>query len=453
MLDRVLQALERRHARRVHPSTARHGRPARRPSPAAVRGARLTVALSLGVLLPAQAMAQAPGATEQRTYPGGYRVLQYTPSALDRSEPAPLFVMLHGCNTTAEQQQFANELDAQAERDGFVVLYPEHDHLTALHAAGCWNFPTDTARSSPDPAGIATMVRDALDRRQPAIDANRVYLSGMSSGAMMAAVLGATYPDLFAAIHMNAGCAYRAGFCVGVPPTRASADLAKEAVTAMGGRRRAMPVLITQGDQDRVVPFAHSAQVRDQWRGTDNLIMSGSLQAPIAATPSRVREDTPDGRYPSTVEQFDDDTGCTLIERWTIHGMDHYWPGGSTDPAARQFTDPKGPDGGELAWDFFRRYRKPAAAGSPCATSPAVMTPPRRRCWSRRRFVVTLPRGIRHARVTLDGVRLRVGRRSVVIDLRGRTRGPVRVVITGRSARGRLVRIVRIYRPCTTRPA
>ncbi len=403
------------------------------------------VVAALALVAPAAAQAAAPGTTQTRTYPGGYRAIQYTPAALDRSRPAPLFVMVHGCGTTAEQQEAANELDQQAERDGFVVLYPDHDHATALHAIGCWNWVTDTTRTSPDPAAIAAMVRDAMGRGTPAIDPARVYLAGMSSGAMISAVLGATYPDLFAAIHMNAGCAYRAGVCTGAGPTRDTADLAREAYAAMGERKRVVPMLVTQGDKDGTVPPSHAAQVRDQWRETNDLVLSGRLDGPLTATPTRTREETPAGRYPSSVEQYDDPAGCTLVERWTIHGMDHFWPGGSADPASAPFTDPKGPDGGDLAWAFFRRYRKPSApGGSPCVAAPA----PKPRCRSRRRFRVTVPGGLRGVRVTLNGRRLAVRGRAVVVDLTGRPRGRARLVITGRTATGRRVRVVRTYTTC-----
>lgn len=403
---------------------------------------RVLAGLVLALALPGAATA-ATGTTQERTYPGGYRALQYTPAALDRSKPAPLFVMVHGCGTTAEQQEAANELDPQAERDGFVVLYPDHDHQTALHAIGCWNWVTDTARTSPDPSAIATMVRDVLARAQPPIDPDRVYLSGMSSGAMMTGIVGATYPELFAAINMQAGCAFRAGVCAATPPTRPTADLAREASGAMGERRRVLPVLVTQGDRDGTVPPSHGPQVRDQWLGTNNLALSGRLDAPLAAAPTRTREDTPAGRYASTVEQYDDPSGCTLVERWTIKGMDHFWPGGSPDPASAAFTDPRGPDGGDLAWAFFERYRRPAAAGgSPCATAtPAA-------CASRRRFRVRVPTALRHPRAVLDGRTRAIRRRTVLVDLRGRPAGRARLVVTGRGPKGRTVRIVRTYRTC-----
>jgi beta-glucosidase len=75
-----------------------------------------------------------------------------------------------------------------------------------------------------------------------------------------------------------------------------------------------------------------------------------------------------------------------------------------------------------------------------------------RSCTSRRSFVIRLPKSLRSARVTVGGERARVTRRgrrlTARIDLRGRRAGHVVVRITGRTARGKVVRQTRVYRPC-----
>jgi poly(3-hydroxybutyrate) depolymerase len=102
----------------------------------------------------------------------------------------------------------------------------------------------------------------------------------------------------------------------------------------------------------------HSKQVLDQWRMTDNLVASGTTARPIAAVPSRTREVIARGRYRSTVERYDAAPGCLGLERWTIHGMGHAWPGGTNDPEYGPFTDLRGPDGGQVIWSFLRQFRK-----------------------------------------------------------------------------------------------
>src|SRR4051795_168262 len=124
---------------------------------------------ALAVVALAPGVGIGPGHVETRTFPHGYRAVVYTPTTLDRSRPAPLLVMLHGCNMTAEQQEAVGDLDAKAERERFAVLYP--DFATADRAFPCWRFRSDTRRTRPDPAAVAAMVRDAVVRRSPVIDA------------------------------------------------------------------------------------------------------------------------------------------------------------------------------------------------------------------------------------------------------------------------------------------
>jgi acyl-homoserine lactone acylase PvdQ len=70
-------------------------------------------------------------------------------------------------------------------------------------------------------------------------------------------------------------------------------------------------------------------------------------------------------------------------------------------------------------------------------------TPAPRRCTSRRRLTIRVPRG---ARVTVAGRRVRVRGRRAVVDLRGRPAGVVRVrIVQGRSTR------VRSFRTCARR--
>ena len=76
-----------------------------------------------------------------------------------------------------------------------------------------------------------------------------------------------------------------------------------------------------------------------------------------------------------------------------------------------------------------------------------------KRCVSRRRFTVRLPRGLRAVKVTLNGRRLKTrraanGRRTSVVDLRGRKRGRVTLRVRGRTSKGRLVKRTRRYRTC-----
>jgi poly(hydroxyalkanoate) depolymerase family esterase len=316
-----------------------------------------------------------PGRTQTFTYDAGgdaHPYILYTPKSYERRDPAPLLVMAHGCQTTAEEQMRANLFNALAERHHFVVLYPDVDAAETQQPGplrNCWKFfdEANWHRDQGDPAAIAGMTREAMARRR--IDPQRVYLVGMSAGSFMTSIMAAAYPDLYAAVGINAGGAYGDPGCLfGNPATRPVDDSAAAAYAEMGPRARVVPRLVMGGDSDQGVPPQCADKALEQGLRTNNLAIDGVQTAPLALTPSSVQEVPPPGpgRYASTVSTYTDPDGCMIGQRWLIHGMNHFWPGGSRDPQWANFTDPNGPSGAKIAWRFLHRYTKRGTA-MPCA--------------------------------------------------------------------------------------
>ena len=341
------------------------------------RGLRagLALLLSIGVVSAGPGRA-APRSDEPRPgtsneYPDGdatYRV--YTPRGYHQG--MPLLVMVHGCNTSAAQQEGANRLNDIADRRGFVVLYADHDTATntelGTHPVRCWRWysPADWLRDGPDPTTIAGQTRAVMSRWK--IDPQRVYAVGMSSGAMITSALGATYPDLYAAIGIVAGCQYAGGApCVAAPyqsvdQTDQQAELAHD---QQGTRARVVPVIDIRGDADRTVTPAAGPRVIEQWLKTANLALSGDGAKPLRLAPASTRHAAVPGGRSYTTQTYRDAAGCLVAQRVVVHGMDHFWPGGSPDPRWYEYEDPTAPNGGELAWDFFSHFRRDLTGG-PC---------------------------------------------------------------------------------------
>ncbi|WP_458690528.1 extracellular catalytic domain type 1 short-chain-length polyhydroxyalkanoate depolymerase [Nocardia tengchongensis] len=328
------------------------------------------IVLLTGILIataaPSAARPEDPGRIDTGTYTSG--VLTYTyetfvPDDLP-ADPA-LVVMIHGCKTTAEQQRRANLLDPIAHRAGFVVLYVDGSPFHLLQQR-CWSgllTPALESRTSGDAAAIAAMTRLAIERYH--VDADRVYALGMSSGAYETTLLGAYFPDLFAAIGVHSGAAFDHGAlgCVGpYLPTASPEHLAAQALSAEGRYRRVMPVIGFHGDADPAVPYECGRQVIEQWRQTDNLVFAAQA-APhgIPPEPTDIVDgvaDAPEGRSYTVETWMQRESGCPTLQLWTIHGMEHYWSGGSADPDAAEFTDARGPNASRAAWDFFTHVRR-----------------------------------------------------------------------------------------------
>lgn len=342
------------------------------------RRAAWTLVVALLALVPGDAAAASdppdPGHTTSGTVNSNgteYRYLLYTPSSVRPARPAPLLVMVHGCQTTAEQAMRSTLYNQLAERERFVVLYPDVDALGRLlpgPASQCWKFPYPLAwmRDQSDAGAIADMTRAVMAKR--AIDTERVYVVGVSAGGLMAAIEAAAYPDLFAAVGIVASSAYIDWPCfvtgVGIP-VALSAQLA---FTQMGPRARVVPIIAIGSDADQAFPAACTDKALEQGLRTNNLVLGGRQHGPIALTPAAVRERRRPGGHAYTVSSYRDPDGCLIGRRWIIHGMPHAWPGGTTDPDYAGFTDPRAPSGAEGTWAFFKRFRKSDTA-LPCAES------------------------------------------------------------------------------------
>ncbi len=335
----------------------------------------LLLALALALGLPAAAHAERPdpGRTKTFTYrqpSGTYHYIVYTPTSYSRKHQAPLVVMTHGCQTSAEEQMRANLYNRVAERHGFVVMYPdvtqnEIDQPGPL--SRCWAFYNDNNwhHGSGDPAAIAGMTQETMRRRN--VNPQRVYMVGMSAGSFMTSIMAAAYPRLFAAVAINAGGAYTDFSCIGTDAASQPVALtAQRAFEESGAHARVIPRLVMGGDADQGIPPACADKALEQGLRTDNLVIGGSQTGPIPLQPSSVRTVKTPGRYDSAVSTYRDPDGCLVGRRWLIHGMNHFWPGGTRNPELASFTDPKGPSGSHISWRFLHHFTKRGTA-MPCA--------------------------------------------------------------------------------------
>ncbi|KAF8591660.1 carbohydrate-binding module family 1 protein [Ramaria rubella] len=115
----------------------------------------------------------------------------YIPDTL--ANPPPVLVAAHYCGGTAQAYYTGTQYHTLADQYGIIVIYPN-----APTAGGCWDVHTNatlTHNAGGDSLGIVSMVRYAISTWGG--DANRVFVTGTSSGAMMTNVLIGAYPDVF----------------------------------------------------------------------------------------------------------------------------------------------------------------------------------------------------------------------------------------------------------------
>jgi poly(hydroxyalkanoate) depolymerase family esterase len=132
----------------------------------------------------------------------------WIPAGYTGKAARPLVMMLHGCTQTPDDFAAATQMNSIADRNNFLVLYPEE--TASANALKCWNWfdSAHQSRGQGEPSLLALMVNQA--RADFRVDARRVYVAGFSAGGAMAVIMGAAYPDLFAAIAVHSGIAYKA---------------------------------------------------------------------------------------------------------------------------------------------------------------------------------------------------------------------------------------------------
>lgn len=313
------------------------------------------------------------GAAGSRPY------MVYTPVNYTTAERVPLIVLLHGCTQTPSDFAAGTGMNDLADQDRFIVAYPQQ--TSSNNAQSCWNWflPADQSRGSGEPAIIAGITRTVMATTSSwNIDPGRVFVTGMSAGAAMAVIMGATYPDLYAAIGEHSGLEYAAATDVtsGVMATQSGGPdpttQGQAAFKAMGANARVVPVISFQGESDTTVVPVNGDQVTRQWMETDHLASGGRYAATFGSPSSTTNGQAPGAQGRTfTVRRWTNSAGTEVQEYWTVNGMGHAWSGGST---AGSFTDPNGPGASQAMVSFFDAH--PMGGGPTPAPSPSATPSP-----------------------------------------------------------------------------
>ena len=246
----------------------------------------------------------------------------------------PLVVMLHGCTQSPDDFAAGSRMNFMAEEQNCFVVYPEQPR--GANQAKCWNWfrACDQQRDGGEPSLVADITRQIM--RDHSIDPNRVYVAGLSAGGAAAAIMGATYPDLYAAVGIHSGLA--CGAASDLPS--AFAAMRQGGGSKIGDGGPPIPTIVFHGDRDTTVHPSNGKQI------VDRSVVTASPKAKVIG--GRV----PHGHaYTRTI--FTDAGGRAISEHWIVHGAGHAWSGGSP---AGSYTDPRGPDATREMLRFFLEH-------------------------------------------------------------------------------------------------
>lgn len=261
------------------------------------------------------------------------RILVNVPNAVFTGNKMPLIVALHGTGSSADGMVAGANLYALSETAGAVVVAPQ-----ALGAA----FNDGSGRGGPAAEGVddVKFIEAAIEevREHAAIDPQRIYLVGFSSGASMAQrfLADSNYP--VAAVAAPADGNY------------AGAETPK----------RPRPLMLFWGTADKLNPLGGGPVTYPQFKVT---LQKPALQE-VAARWA--------GRLGCTSDKIDYDQGITT-RRWTgcagnaevefhlADNLGHHWPGGRPTPIPASVIGPYNgvPDLTAMVWRFFSRHTLP----------------------------------------------------------------------------------------------
>lgn len=274
---------------------------------------------------------------------GAQRYRLFVPPGARRTTHLPLLVMLHGCTQSAEAFATSTRMNQIAAKEGFVVLYPEQNHLANLQ--GCWNwYQTRSGQAQAEAEAILATIQQVS--KLQAIDPARIALAGLSAGASMAALLAVRHPARFRAIAMHSGIApgmaqssasglkAMRGQCVATP------------LSALPAGTHLPALLVIQGNSDYLVSPSNGPAAAQLWATRE------------AAKPGHPRTVQRGARYPATLTDYKA-KGRLVATLCSIQGLGHAWSGGA---ASQNYSDPKGPDASRMIWAFaVKQFAKVAA--------------------------------------------------------------------------------------------
>ncbi len=252
--------------------------------------------------------------------PGHLQMFTYVPRAIRST--APLVVAMHGCAQNAQDFADHSGWPLIADRLGFRMVFPQQRITNNPFRCFNWFLSANSRRGS----GEALSIKQMVDRMKAdyGVDANRVFVTGLSAGGSMTSIMLATYPEVFAGGAIMAGTPYGCAkklteslTCLqpGVEKTPQEwGDIVRNAST---GTHTWPSVSIWQGSADHLVAPRNASEEVKQWTNVHGVAQIPSASNTVSNASHQI---------------FTNASGKQVVELYSINNMGH---GQAINPGAQ----------------------------------------------------------------------------------------------------------------------
>lgn len=247
----------------------------------------------------------------------------HVPTNYTSTTSTPLVLNLHGYGSNRSEQALVSEMNTISDANNFIVVYP--DGTLDLTGNRYWNANYNTFQ---DDIGFLLALVDTLKANYN-INANRVYSTGYSNGAIMSHTLACEATNTFAAIASVAGT-MAIGQNNSCSPTRP------------------MPILHIHGTNDGVVPYNGNSLLI----AVDTLIDYWVNFNGVVGTPTVNSIPDINSFDLCTADRFEYNGNGTQapVHLIKVTGGRHTWPGSTIQTGGGTSQDF---EASAVIWDFF----------------------------------------------------------------------------------------------------
>ncbi len=255
--------------------------------------------------------------------------------------PVPLVIDLHGYQEGNKIHMLHSRLVNTAEKYGFVAVTPQ-----GTGAVPFWNFSGQV--SGPDDLGFVGKLIDEAATTW-CVDATRIYVTGLSNGALFTSALACRYADKIAAIAPVAGLDRLAGCAPSKPMPVVAFHGTDDAFVGynggLGGAASALPGIeeLLKGETGLdVKPVEKTLEV---W-AKSNGCTTGPTTMLVKGIVSKI--------------SYGDCKDGAIAELYSAKGGGHVWPGSAFEASISAVTGTPVDDidANEVMWAFFEQHHR-----------------------------------------------------------------------------------------------